>query len=127
MATDKEKIFSDISDILVEILDVPFTQVLPETYLMRDLAAESIDLMELAVGLNMRCGIEVDEDLIFLKSLRPVVEKAREECVDPASAVAEKFSFLSARRILDILADLEDGPVVKIKDLAAYLIHANET
>ena len=114
-------IYKAISEILVEILDIDPVEVTPEAYLIRDLGVESIDLMELAVSLNERFQIEVDEDLIFLKFLRPVIEKANEEQKDTAAIVAEKFSFLNPDRILEVLDDLEDGPVLKVKDLMQYI------
>jgi len=114
-------IYTAISEILVEILDIDPEEVTPETYLIQDLGVESIDLMELALSLNERFNITVDEELIFLKSLRPVIEKAREEQKDAPALVVEKFSFLSSKRTFEILEDLKDGPVLKVKDLVQYI------
>lgn len=115
------QIMTAVSEILVEILDAEPQDVHPEAYLMRDLEVESIDLLELAVNLNQHFGLEVDEELIFLKSLRPVVQKARKTDTDAAAEVAAVFSFLSARRIAEMLEDLPEGPVLKVKDIVQYI------
>ncbi|MGD9209627.1 MAG: phosphopantetheine-binding protein [Desulfobacteraceae bacterium] len=121
MNIEKSKMFSSVSETLVDILDVAPEEITPDAYLIRDLGVESIDLMELAVSLNQQFNLEVDEELIFLKSLRSVVEKARERNADVSAAVAKEFFFLSSQRIAEILEDLANGPVLKVKDLIQYI------
>lgn len=121
MPSNRSEIMVDVAEILVEILDVEPEDVFPEAYLMRDLEVESIDLMELAVNLNERFGLDVNEEVIFLKSLRSVLEKARETGADAAAAVAGEFPFLTARRIAEMVVDLDGGPVLKVKDLVDYV------
>jgi len=118
-------IFAAIAEILVEILDIDLEEVIPDAYLIRDLNVESIDLMELAVCLNERFFLEVDEELIFLKSLRPMVDKAQAEERDAVEVVFEKFPFLTSSRINEMVATLKDGPVLKVKDLVQYIRYQN--
>ncbi len=110
-----------ITETLCEILDVEPEQVRMETYIMRDLGAESIDLLELAVTFSDRFKTEVTDDEIFLKSLRIHIEEAEAVGVAPAACLEEKYPFLSPSRISEILADLDDGPVLKVKDLLNYM------
>jgi acyl carrier protein len=58
-------IFAEIKKILMEILDLEGQSVTPESLLMQELGAESIDLLELAAALNARFKIEVREEDIF--------------------------------------------------------------
>jgi acyl carrier protein len=58
-------IFAEIKKILMEILDLEGQAVTPESLLMQELGAESIDLLELAAALNARFKIEVREEDIF--------------------------------------------------------------
>ena len=110
-----------MSEILSDILDVSPEEVQPETYLVRELGAESIDLMELAVTLNNQFSISVDEDHIFLKSLREHITSAKEENRDVEETLKETYPFLSQDRVQEILSDLDGGPVLKVKDLDMYV------
>jgi acyl carrier protein len=121
-----EDIFTTVAEILVEILDVDPKEVTPEAYLIRDLNVESIDLMELAVCLNERFCLEVDEELIFLKSLRAVIDKAQAQKKDTADVVLKNFPFLTSIRSNEMVATLKDGPVLKVKDLVQYIQSQNK-
>jgi acyl carrier protein len=121
MGTTLSDTYTVISEILEEILDIDPNEVTPETYLIRDLGVESIDLMELTVSLNERFNIMVDEEVVFLAPLRTVIQKARQERKEPSALMMEKFSFLSSKRIFEILEDVKNGPVLKVKDIVRYI------
>jgi acyl carrier protein len=110
-----------VIDALADILDVNPEQITPETYLLRDLEAESIDLLELAVVLNSEFQIEVDDDEIFLKTLRIYLDDPKEAPKDMGEYLMEKFPYLTRDRIKEILVDLSSGPVLKVKDLVSYI------
>jgi len=110
-----------MNEILSDILDISPEEVQPETYLVRELGAESIDLMELAVTLNNQFSISVDEDHIFLKSLRKHISSAKEQNRDIEETLRGKYPFLSTERVQEILSDLDGGPVLKVKDLGMYV------
>ncbi|MCG6535472.1 MAG: phosphopantetheine-binding protein [Syntrophales bacterium LBB04] len=101
-------VFSEIADILMEILDLEGREITPESYLVRDLGAESIDFLELATALNERFKITVREEDIFLKGTK---ERLR----------SEEIPFLTEKRAAEIAADPACGPVVKVKDLVSYV------
>ncbi len=119
-----DDIFTAIAEILIEILDIEKEEVTPDAYLIRDLGVESIDLMELAVSLNERFGMEVDEERIFLRSLRPVMAAAANENRDITKAIAEAFPFLTVERIEHIREEVDAGPVLKVADLVSYIYQA---
>ncbi len=114
-------VYKEVQGALVEILDLGKGEISPETYIIRQLDAESIDLMELAVELNSRCKVEVNDEDIFLRSLRVHLNQAKEEQKAPLGHLMEKFPFLGKKRIADILSDLEDGPVLMVKDVVSYV------
>jgi len=58
-------IFERVKQIVADILDIQEEEILSHTYLIRDLGAESIDLLELAVSLNAGFQIEIRDDDIF--------------------------------------------------------------
>lgn len=114
-------ILSIIKKTLCDILDIDADIITPETYVVRELGAESIDLLELAVSLNSNLGIKIIEDEIFLGSLRVYIEEAIEKNISPDTYLRNKYTFLPDERIKDILSDLDQGPVLKVKDLVDYI------
>ena len=115
-----ETITAAVVDILVDILDLDPAQVTPETYVVRDLRAESIDLLEIGVAMQHRLDMEVDDDTLFLKNMRQVLGRAAKAGKSPEEAMAAEYPHLDRARIAEILADREAGPVIKVRDLAAY-------
>ncbi|MCP4682681.1 MAG: hypothetical protein GY864_10140, partial [Desulfobacterales bacterium] len=87
----------------------------------RDLDAESIDLLELAVSLNSAFKKKINDNDIFLTSLRDHLTESRNNGNQAASCVLSAYPFLNKERVEEILEDLEDGPVLKIKDLVSYI------
>ncbi len=114
-------ILEEITEILTEILDIENHNISPETYLIRELGAESIDLLELAVAINSRFNIDVNDDEIFLIKLRQYITEAGQQNKDILQYLAEKIPFLMRKRLEDIITDLEGGPTLKVKDLIAYV------
>ena len=115
-----ENITASITDILADILDLDPAQITPETYVVRDLRAESIDLLEIGVAMQHRLDMEVDDDTLFLKNMRQVLARAAKAGKTPEEAMAAEYPHLDRARIAEILADREAGPVIKVRDLAAY-------
>ena len=114
-------ILKEITEILTEILDIEDHNISPETYLIRELGAESIDLLELAVAINYRFNIDVNDDEIFLRQLRQYVTEAEQQNNDMLQYLVERFPFFSRKRLEEIIADLEGGPTLKVKDLISYV------
>jgi acyl carrier protein len=116
-------IFERVKQIVADILDIQEEEILSHTYLIRDLGAESIDLLELAVSLNAGFQIEIRDDDIFLRKLRRYLEEAKEKSLDQHAYLADQYPFLSASRIGEILRVLEGGPVLTIEDLVSYIAY----
>ena len=114
-------ILETIEDILCEILDIEKKDIKAETYLIRDLGAESIDLLEISVNLNQHFAIEVNEDDLFLRKLRLFLDEAEENNTEKNIYLKKKYSFLDDARISEILSDIDNGPVLKVKDLTHYV------
>jgi acyl carrier protein len=114
-------IFEKVQGTLADILDIEHDKINPESYLLRDLEAESIDLLELAVTLNSEFNIEVNDDEIFLKTLRVYLDDPKEHVTDVHEYLMEKYPFLTLQRVNEIMDDIENGPVLKIKDLISYI------
>jgi len=111
----------EIRTSLGEILDIAAGEITPETYVVRDLGAESIDLLELSVALNARFKVEVNEDEVFLRTLRVFLNEAKENEQDPLDYLQRKYPFLGEGRVGELLVDIDGGPVLKVKDLIAYV------
>ena len=112
----------EIKEILTELLDIEGREITPETYLIRELGAESIDLLELAVALSAKFKIEVDDDEVFLKDFRLYVTEANQQAKDTVQCLTEIFPQLTNSREKEILADLEGGGALKVKDLIRYVV-----
>ncbi len=118
--------FDQIKQLLADLLDVTPRDITPETYLVRDLGAESIDFLELAVALDAGFNIQVNDDELFLKRVRGYAAEAEEGDQDPFAAVAVRYPFLSNERLREILADLDAGPVLKVMDIVRYVTWQTE-
>lgn len=103
-----------LKTIFEDVLDIDPGTVSGGTYVIRDLNAESIDLLELAVHINEKFGIEADDQTLFLRQLR--------SC-SGAAGIRNRYPHLRKGRELEIIADLEGGPVLKVSDLADYIEH----
>lgn len=114
-------ILEEITEILAEILDIENHNISPETYLIRELGAESIDLLELAVAINSGFNIDVNDDEIFLRKLRDYITEAEQQNKNILQYLVKNLPFLSRKRLENIIADLEDGPTLKVKDLISYI------
>ncbi len=115
------KNFNKIKNSIVDILDVEEEEINPETFLIRELEAESIDLLELAVAVNNTFNIDVKDDDIFLRSLRLYLTEAEENKTDTLEYLDSKFPFLTKDRINEIMSELNSGPVLKVKDIVSYV------
>jgi len=114
-------VFKKVKDILMELLDVEDYEITPETYLVRDLEVESIDMLELAVSFNAAFDIEVNDDDLFLKDIRSYIPDNTKLEGSMVKAINEKYPFLSQGRIKEIIYDLQGGPTLKVKDLISYI------
>ncbi len=112
--------FETIQTLLSELLDVEADEITPESYLVRDLDAESIDLLEASLELSRAFNIEIDDDVIYLRSLRIFIEIARETGEDTAVYLKKRIPHLTRGRIATILDDLDHGPVLIVEDLIRY-------
>jgi acyl carrier protein len=126
----ERKAYMDIIDtlreLITDIMDVEGETITEETYLVRDLGAESIDLLELSVSINHAFQITVKDDELYLRNFRLYIVEAERLGKEPVSYLAERFPFLATGRIAEILADLEVGPAIKIKDLVSYIVYRQE-
>jgi acyl carrier protein len=113
--------YTEIKKILVELLDLEDVEMTPETLLIQELGAESIDLLELAVAINSRFKITVKDDEIFLTRFRLDLTEAGQQGKDQAIYSAQKYSFLTESRIAEILEHINEGPQLKIEDLISYI------
>lgn len=110
-----------IRQFLSEILDLDIEDITQESYIIRELGAESIDLLELAVELNALFKIEVDDDVIFLRKLRQDIQAAEDLRQDSIRILSDTYPYLSQERIEAIYTDLDNGPVLKVRDIACYV------
>jgi acyl carrier protein len=114
-------LFEQVREILAELLDVEAAEIAPESYLVRDLGMESIDFLELAVTLNQRFKVPVQDDTLFLRDLRLCILQAQEAGQGVLARLKENFGFLSDERLEQILAEADGGPVIQVQDLMSYI------
>ncbi len=119
---DRRDVVKELKDILGEILEIIPGDIEEDSRLVQDLGVESIDLLELAVAINARFGIEVDEEMAFLKDMRLVVEKAGGKNQKALLSLRKRFSHISPSRIEEMLGDMDKGPVLRVKDVVDYIM-----
>ncbi len=115
----EERIKSKISD----ILGIKKEELTTETDLIRELDAESIDMLEIAISLEKEFGIKIDENSLFLKAFRYYLEEAHEKNTEEVSYLKQKFPFLDEKRIRELIDEAKSNivPSIKIKDLICYV------
>jgi acyl carrier protein len=117
---------AELKKILKELLDFEEREITPETLLIQDLGAESIDLLELAVTINSRFKVAVKDDEIFLTRFRLYSREAEQQGKDAIHYLAGKYPFLGKDRIAEIMAHIKEGPQLKIKDLISYVTYRSQ-
>ncbi len=118
--------FAELKKMLEELLDLEDREIKPETLLIQDLGAESIDLLELAVTINSRFKIAVKDDEIFLTRFRLYLTDAEKQKKDPVLYLAGRYPFLGEDRIVEIIEHIKEGPQLKIKDLVRYVTYRSQ-
>ncbi|HEX7534129.1 MAG TPA: phosphopantetheine-binding protein [Syntrophales bacterium] len=119
-------ILTELKKIIEELLDLEDREMTPETLLIQDLGAESIDLLELAVTINSRFKVAVKDDEIFLTRLRLYSTEAKQQGKDTIKYIAVKYPFLGEERIAEIMAHIEEGPQLKIRDVISYITYRSK-
>lgn len=115
--------FEEIKKILEELLDLEGEEITEETFLISELGAESIDLLELAVAIQSRFKITVKDDELFLTRFRLYITEATQQGTDVTSYIAGKYPYLTVDRIGEIATHITEGPQLKIKDLISYITY----
>jgi acyl carrier protein len=116
-------VFAELKKIIEELLDLEDREITPETLLIQDLGAESIDLLELAVTISSRFKIAVKDDEIFLTRFRLYSTEANQQGKGAVQYLAGRYPFLGEDRIAEIVAHIKEGPQLKIKDLISYVTY----
>jgi acyl carrier protein len=65
MAKTYEEIFPQVQSVLVEALGVDEDEVKPQSKLVQDLGAESIDFLDISFRLEKAFGIKIDQNEMF--------------------------------------------------------------
>lgn len=110
-------ILNGVKEILEGVMDIDKEEISKSSFLVRDLEVESIDFLEIAVELNHKFKIDVEDNRIFLRSLRLHIETGGVE------AVKEAYPYLGENRIQEIMSEYHNGPVLKVSDLVDYVEH----
>ena len=73
--SDKDQIFQELQSYIVEQLGVEKEKVKPEAAFIEDLNADSLDLVEFAMGLEEKFGVTIaDEELGKIKTVQDAVD-----------------------------------------------------
>jgi acyl carrier protein len=119
-------VFAELKEIIEQLLDLEDGEITPETLLIQDLGAESIDLLELAVTINSRFKIAVKDDEIFLTRFRLYSTEAKQQGKDTVHYITGKYPFLTEERIAEIMAHIKEGPQLKIRDVISYVTYRSQ-
>ncbi|GGO86559.1 acyl carrier protein [Nocardioides phosphati] len=62
-----DDVHADIAELLAQIIEVPATDITPESRLVEDLGVDSLSLLELVIGIEERFGVVIpDSEVIGL-------------------------------------------------------------
>ena len=112
---DRKNILEGIIRIAADIFECPASTLGEGTRLFTDLPCESIDLLEIAARISQEFHIQVDDDAVFLRSLRPYLEENRGQG-GAADLILKKYPWLAG--IASALGD--PSPLVTLGDVASY-------
>ncbi len=65
MAADKEQVFAQVREVLIDALGIDEEEVTGEATLMGDLGAESIDFLDIVFRLEKTFGIKIPREELF--------------------------------------------------------------
>jgi len=65
MAKNRDEIFQEVQEVLVDALGVDDDEVTPEATLMGDLGAESIDFLDIVFRLEKAFGVKIPREELF--------------------------------------------------------------
>lgn len=114
-------ISTKLNELIEEVLDVDASELKGDDYLVRDLGAESIDLLELAISLNSEFDINAVDNDVFLQDLRSTLTASNEDRDSRRLSITTRYPHICNDRAEEILSDLNAGPVLKIKDIESYI------
>jgi len=67
--------FEKVRDVIVETLSCDAAQITPETNLIEDLGADSLEIVELSMALQEDLGLAIeDEDLEKLRTVQDILD-----------------------------------------------------
>jgi acyl carrier protein len=106
---DREAIFQKTREIVMEVLDVGAEDVSPESKLIDDLGAESIDFLDLSFKIEKEFGIKLPEREIT--QLGNTIRDKRIEVIE--DLLKQKFDLTMADEERDELADMELSSIIE--------------
>ncbi len=117
---DYSEITDKVCGIVADIFECDPRALSGETRLMTDLPCESIDLLEIGARLGQTFHILVDDDVVFLRSLRYHVAHGGE----PEAVIRREYPYLSPERVKALALGLSNPdavPQLCLDDIAAYI------
>jgi len=111
-------VLDKIIELLADLLDLELDEITANSYIMRDLEAESIDLLEIGVSMHAEFGIRVRDHELFLRDLRIHLDEIGENRIYSLSKI---YPHLTISRLNEMLEDLPNGPVMKVEDIVSYV------
>ena len=68
-------VFEKVRDMLAKQLNLSADQIKPESDVVKDLGADSLDVVELLISLEDDCGISIPEDdIVNVKTVQDIVD-----------------------------------------------------
>ena len=112
-----------VKSIISEILDIEENNLSEDTDLIKEIGAESIDLLEIAISLEKGFGIKVDENRLFLKSFRYYLDEAKNKKINEINYLNEIYPFLDKKKIKELIEESKNSiiPSIRIKDIVSYV------
>ena len=117
---------TSVCEIIADVLDMEPDEITAETYLMRDLPTESIDLLEYGVGINATFRVPVKDATVFLKDFRVITQQAENSGQTILPLLQASYPHLSVQRLKEMLSEMQDGPVVQVRDIVSYVEYAQQ-
>ncbi len=120
---DHQDILDKVQGIVAEIFERDPKTLNGATRLMTDLPCESIDLLEIGARIGQEFRIAVDDDVVFLRSLR--YHLAQEGAAE--AILHREYPYLSPGRVRELALAVSDpaaAPQLCLDDIVTYIAAA---
>ena len=125
MAPSKEEVYESVKEILIDALALEDDEVTPESTLVGDLGAESIDFLDIVHRLEKQFDIEIDNSELFPEDILRSAEYVQDGKVTPAGIeeLKKRLPFVDFSKFEEDPTVTAFAQLLTVQDLCRFIEH----